>query len=317
MTARIQKTRDRQTGVALITAMLIVALAAVIGAGMLTQMNLALHRSGYIWHSEQAMWYGIGIENWLGVMLRTDAQHSDTDTLQELWAEPVDYLPLEGGALSGRLTDLQGRFNLNNLGGSDSEQALEYFTRLIQRVLDTDKITAQTIAASTKDWIDADIHPTGPYGAEDNYYLGLDPDYRTGNTAMVSPTELRLVRGVSAEIYAALAPYICTLPQATPINVNTAAAAILGTLAPNLPPDTGKQLVEARKNKPWASVKDFLQVDLLAGRDIDAGQLAVATHYFLASGQITVGKSQYRFYSTLFRGNNGAVRVIAHSTNTF
>ena len=44
--------RHNQGGVALLTAMLIVALVGIIGAGMLSQMNLALHRSGNIWQSE-------------------------------------------------------------------------------------------------------------------------------------------------------------------------------------------------------------------------------------------------------------------------
>src|SRR5699024_4523920 len=98
-----------------ITAMLIVALAAVIGARMLTQMNLALHRSGYIWQSEQAWWYAVGVENWLATLLRKDARHTKIDSLDELWAKPVEYLPLDIGALQGQVIDLQGRFNLNNL----------------------------------------------------------------------------------------------------------------------------------------------------------------------------------------------------------
>lgn len=308
--------RHQQHGIALITAMLIVALAAVIGASLLTQMNLALHRSGYIWHSEQAWQYAIGIENWLGVILARDAERTQTDTLKEPWAQPVNYLPLEGGALSGRVIDLQGRFNLNNLAGAHPKQARKYFARLIRRVLDTDPITARTIAATTRDWIDKDIRPTGPYGAEDNYYLGLTPAYRTGNTLMVSPSELRLVRGVTREIYAELAPYVSALPEPTPINVNTAPAPVLGALAPQLPPDAGKTLVEIRKQQPWKSVEEFLESEILAGREIEAGRLSVTTHYFLVSGRITVGKAQIDFYSKLYRSDGGAVHVVGHSTNT-
>lgn len=307
-----------ERGVALITAMLILALAAVIGASLLTQMNLALHRSGYIWQSEQAWWYAVGVENWLGQILREDAERSDIDTLQEGWAQPVDYLPLDGGALQGRIIDLQGRFNLNTLGVSNAEEdAVQHFARLIQRVLETDLITARTIAASTRDWIDADIQPTLPHGAEDNYYLGLTPAYRTANTAMASPSELRMVRGVTPQIYAALAPYISALPQPTPINVNTAAAPVLGTLAPELPPGIGEELVEARTEQPWETVAAFLQEDVLAGRDIEAGNLSVSTQHFLATGQITVGRAQIDFYSVLARADNGATRVIAHSINAY
>jgi len=304
-----------QRGVALLTAMLIVALVAIIGASMLSQMNLALHRSGNIWQSEQAWWYAVGIENWLGKLLRQDAENSDIDSLDEAWAQPVDYLPLDGGALQGRLIDLQGRFNLNNLSGSDVDAAQEQFQRLIELVADTDQITARTIAASTRDWLDADINPTLPDGAEDDYYLGLNPAYRTANTLMASASELRLVKGVTPAIYAALQPYICALPQLTAINVNTAPAPILATLAPELPASTGEALVESRADEPWESIDAFLQDPALAGRDIDANRLDVVTHYFLATGQITVDRAQIQFFSVLERGDNGAVRTLRHSTN--
>ena len=304
-----------QRGVALLTAMLIVALVAIIGASMLSQMNLALHRSGNIWQSEQAWWYAVGIENWLGKLLRQDAENSDIDSLDEAWAQPVDYLPLDGGALQGRLIDLQGRFNLNNLSGSDVDAAQEQFQRLIELVADTDQITARTIAASTRDWLDADINPTLPDGAEDDYYLGLNPAYRTANTLMASASELRLVKGVTPAIYAALQPYICALPQLTAINVNTAPAPILATLAPELPASTGEALVESRADEPWESIDAFLQDPALAGRDIDANRHDVVTHYFLATGQITVDRAQIQFFSVLERGDNGAVRTLRHSTN--
>ena len=304
-----------QRGVALLTAMLIVALVAIIGASMLSQMNLALHRSGNIWQSEQAWWYAVGIENWLGKLLRQDAENSDIDSLDEAWAQPVDYLPLDGGALQGRLIDLQGRFNLNNLSGSDVDAAQEQFQRLIELVADTDQITARTIAASTRDWLDADVNPTLPDGAEDDYYLGLNPAYRTANTLMASASELRLVKGVTPAIYAALQPYICALPQLTAINVNTAPAPILATLAPELPASTGEALVESRADEPWESIDAFLQDPALAGRDIDANRLDVVTHYFLATGQITVDRAQIQFFSVLERGDNGAVRTLRHSTN--
>lgn len=323
-----------QRGVALLTAMLIIALVAIIGTGMLSQMNLALHRSGNIWQSEQAWWYAVSIENWLGKLLRQDAEFTDIDTLEEPWAEPVDYLPLDGGALKGQVIDLQGRFNLNNLAASSSpandntnttttanpaeqDPVLAQFQRLIELVTDTDPVTARTIAASTRDWIDSDVNPTLPDGAEDDYYLGLTPAYRAGNALMASPSELRLVKGVTPEIYAALEPYITALPQTTTLNVNTAPAPVLGSIAPDLPPTTGQSLVESRNNEPWQSVEAFLQAPALAGRQIDQSNLSVATSYFLAAGQITVDRAQVQFYSVLERADNGAVHVIEHSTNVY
>lgn len=326
---------QRQHGVALLTAMLIMALTAIITISMISQMNIALHRSGNIWNSQQAWWYGVGIENWIGAKLRLDAQHSKIDSLDEQWAQNVDYLPIDGGSISGRLIDLQGRFNINNLAsspvnddneaeaGTDSAQEqtantpLAQFQRLVELVADTDAITAQTIADSAKDWVDGDVNPTLPNGAEDDYYLGLTPAYRTANALMVSPSELRLVRGMTPQIYNALLPYVSTLPTATPINVNTAPAPVLESLAKDLPTGTGTQLLAIRDDEPWKTVDDFLKAGPLAGQDLDTSRLSVTTNYFLVSGLINVGTSQTRFYSVLKRAGNGVTQVVRHSTNAY
>ncbi|KEZ79031.1 type II secretion system minor pseudopilin GspK [Salinisphaera hydrothermalis] len=305
-----------QRGIALLTAMLIVALAAIISAAMISRMTLAMHRSGNIWNAEQAWWYGIGIENWLGTKLREDARHSKTDNLQELWARPVDYLPIDGGSISGQIIDLQGRFNLNNLVLGDPKTSEAEFVRLIQAVSDTDEVTARTIAQSAHDWIDSDINPTRPYGAEDDYYLGLSPAYRTGNTLMVSPSELRAVRGMTPLLYRELAPYISALPTATAINVDTAPAPVLQAIA-QLPQGTGKKLVAMRSGSPWQSIKSFRAANPLAGRDTDKASLSVSTQYFLVAGRIKVGDGTTQFYSVLHRDSSGAVNVIRQATGAY
>lgn len=309
--------RGGQRGVALLTAMLIVALAAIISTRMIADMNLALQRSGNIWNAQQNWWYGIGIENWLSAKLKLDAKATDIDSLDEAWAQPVDYLPIEGGAISGRVVDLQGRFNLNDLVLGDSDTAIAYFKRLIVEVTDTDPITAETIAQATKDWIDADINPTRPYGAEDNAYLAEANAYRTGNTLMVSPSELNAVEDVTPAIYRQLLPYIATLPTHTAINVDTAPAAVLQALTPNLPANAGEELAAIRADEPWPDVKTFQQSGPMAGQK-DAGMdLSVKTEYFLVAGTITLADTRTRFYTVLERDDNGAVRVLRHATDAY
>lgn len=304
----------RQKGVALLTALLIVALVSIIGASMITRMNVTVHRSGNLWQDEQAWWYVIGIENWIGQILQLDGQQSQIDTLKEAWAHPVDYLPIDVGAIQGQIIDLQGRFNLNNLAAG-GEPDMKLFERLIEIAADTDAVTAQTIAQSTRDWIDADSSPTLPYGAEDDYYLSEDPAYRTGNQPMVDPSEFRTVRGVTEQLYAALEPFITALPTKTPINVNTASAVVLASLADGLTPAAAQTLTEQREKEPWGSVKAFLQEDALAGKDIPEAGLSVATSYFQAVGLVAVDRGQLRFRSTFARTNGGRARVIAHSRN--
>lgn len=57
----------------------------------------------------------------------------------------------------------------------------------------------EEIADSILDWRDADAEP-GAAGAEDSYYLALDPPYRCKNQPFETVEELLLVRGVTPEI---------------------------------------------------------------------------------------------------------------------
>ena len=304
--------RTKQRGVALITALLMVALVAIIGAGLVTRMNVAAHRAGNLWTNEQAWWYMIGVENWITQILQLDAENSDIDALNEAWAQPVDYLPIEGGALQGREIDLQSKFNVNNLARAN-QAILEQFQRLIEIATETDALTAGTIAQSTRDWIDPDINITPPYGAEDDFYLGQNPAYRAGNQPMASVSEMLMVNGVSNELYRALEPHITALPTTTALNINTATVANLAALAEEITPQAAEALAEKRLEAPWESVQAFLQEDELAGREIPVQGLAVTTSYFQASGLIAVDRGQLRFRSNFARSEGGQTRLYAHS----
>lgn len=306
----------RQRGVALLTAMLILAVVAIAGSAMLTRMNYAVHRSGNIWLDQNAWWYAVGVEHWVATILQRDRKRSTIDTLNEAWAQDVGLLPIEGGGISGRVIDLQGRFNINNLAGANNQQARQQFERLLQLVGDEiDPLTARTLTQSIRDWLDPDIRPTRPYGAEDVFYLGLTPAYRTGNQLMVSPSALRAVRGMSAELYHALAPYITALPESTPINVNTAAPVVLASLADGLSLEAAKALVEKRQQSPWQTTEDFLQEPQLAGLgdSVTNAEISVSSHYFGASGTVALGRARLDFYSVLVRGDDGRTQVLRHS----
>lgn len=307
--------RRAQRGVALLTALLVVALVAILGVGMLTRMNFALHRGGNFWLSQQALQYAVGVEAWVAEILRRDREDNKIDSLDEAWAQPANYLPIEAGVLSGGVSDLQGRFNLNNLAGAGAADALAQFARLIQIAAEADPVTAQAIAQAARDWVDADIRPTLPNGAEDSYYLGLDPAYRAANRPLTSVSGLRAVRGVDTALYAALAPHLSALPETTPINVNTATAPVLASLAEGLDLAIAKALIEKRKETPWDSVAAFLQEPELAGREIAAAGLSVASGYFLAAGQVSLGRVRLPFFSLLQRSDNGQTRIIRHSRN--
>jgi general secretion pathway protein K len=108
--------RHRETGVALITVLLIVFLASVAAASLASVQQLAIRRSTLLLQQEQARLYTLGVEEWAAAILRRNLENGDNvDSLDQDWANLPPSLPVQGGSVSGRIQDLQGLFNLNSL----------------------------------------------------------------------------------------------------------------------------------------------------------------------------------------------------------
>ena len=101
-----------QRGVALITALLLVFLATMTAVEAVYSFQLTLSRSAAVLGQRQVWYYALGGEAWALQILRRDREDNEIDHSQEDWATPIPALPIQGGALSGRIEDLQGRFNL-------------------------------------------------------------------------------------------------------------------------------------------------------------------------------------------------------------
>jgi len=312
---------SRERGVALITALLVMALAAVAAAAVVTAGMTSLRRTATLIDSERAWWYAQGLESWVRRILAQDAEREGAvDSLDEPWARPVDYLPVEQGALRGGIEDLQGRFNLNNLASAQGPRHEQIFLRLFQNIEGLDPALAQPLAGAIRDWVDADQLPTGVGGAEDTDYLGLPQPYRTANQPMVSPSELLAIKGMTAQTFQKLAPFVCTLPlgaarAATKVNVNTASLPLL--LALSATGDRGKlgTFVADRKKEPAKSVQELQTKGVLAA-DVTPELVDVRTEFFQMRGEAFIGSGRVALYSVFQRAGSGAPRVIARSLDT-
>lgn len=226
--------KQRQCGVALITAMLIMALLAILAANLTWDNGLDVRRTMSMLYHDEGVQAAYGAEDWTRSLLRDDANDSTTDHLNEIWAAEFPVLPIESdsvrGVIQGRLEDLQGRFNINNLvddNGNIDQIALEQFQRLLQ-VLGLDP----RLAGIAADWIDPDQTAGMPDGAEDPIYSGKVPPYLAGNQALVTPSELMALDGMDKATLDTLLPHIAAIPKAangqpSRINVNTATPAVL------------------------------------------------------------------------------------------
>lgn len=287
-----------QRGVALITVMLVVALATIAALAMASRQQLDVRRIASLLHGDQGYAYALGVENWASAILQRDRDDGDTDDLGEDWAQRIPPLPVPGGQIMGHIEDLQGRFNLNNLvkAGAVSPPHLEQFQRLLA-ALELD----EQLAVAVVDWIDVDIDPQLPDGAEDSVYLAQDPPYRAANRPFTSISELGLVQGFDAEVVNRLLPYISVLPKATPINVNTASAVVLRSLVEDLSDADAQRLVEDRGEDGYERIADFLKHDTLSGLQIEPTELSVSSEYFLVHADVELGQARTRLYSLVER----------------
>ena len=299
----------------MLTAILITALVTMIAVAMASQQQLNIRRTGNVLDGDRAYVFALGVESWARQILIKDRQNSQTDDLTEDWAVVLPPLTVEGATVMGHIVDMQGRFNLNDLvkNGQASQPDVDRFRRLLT-VLDLNP----DLALAVVDWIDPDQNVSFPSGAEDTEYMSMDPPYRAANQAMVSPSELMLVKGFDADSYNKLAPFISTLPTYTAINVNTAPAQVLMALVPGLDSGTAKTLVDNAKNKGYGSVAEFQKDvgNLTMPADM-ATAASVSSQYFLVWSDTHFGRGQLQLYSLLSRSTGAAVTVLERSQGVY
>jgi general secretion pathway protein K len=300
---------SRQRGVALITALLVVSLVTVIAVAMATRQHIDVRLTGNLLHGEQAYAYALAAESWARVILRRDASKSDHDSLDEDWATALPPISVEGGQVSGKIEDLQGRFNINNLimpDGKVSEADVAYFRRLLE-ILKLEP----TLTDALLDWIDADINVRFPNGAEDENYLSGSIPYRTANRPLVSISELRLVAGFDQNAVRLLEPYVTALPSRTLINVNTESPIVLLALHKDFTQSDVDAIITGRGETGYATVQAFMGLDALAGRELDES-VDVSSQYFLVHTDVIVGQGQAHLESLVAR-DKGKTRVLSRT----
>ena len=272
----------RESGVAAITAILIVAVAASAATVMLAQQSAMLDQSMLIAARAQADLYAQAGLDWARGVLLEDARNTRSDTLKEPWAQPIAGLPVERAVVAGDIADEQGKFNLNNLVDATrrSESDMRAFGRLLASVG-----LSPELADAVLDWVDPDTDLSGNGGAEDPYYLALPRPYRAPNGPMTQVEELYRIRGFDSAAVAKLKPYVTALPTRTLLNVNTASDLVLAAVL-DVPRDKAAELVALRDKEPFANVQDFGERARKAGLTNVPGTLSAASDFFSVRVQV-------------------------------
>ena len=285
--------RGSQRGLALISALLIVSLAAILAATRMFHLQLESQSSRTLIETARARLIALGIEELAIELLANDAANSDTDHTGETWARGMGAMQVGPMQVRGTIEDMQGRFNLNNLvtlQGTPDRIALNQFQRLL-RALQLN----EAIAGKVLDWVDADNLPQASGGAEDEAYTRLAPPYQAPNRPMEDVSELMAVEGVDAEVWSVLAPHVTALPVTgapVPVNVNTASEEVLLSLSEN--PDT-LQVQRWRQLQLSGGISDLREVQDALPPTM-AGRVSLSSNWF--SLRLAADADGTRFFLT-------------------
>ena len=301
----------KNSGVAIITAMMIVAIVSLITINLLWENTLNTRKTISNINRDQAIQVAIGVESWVKELLIQDAKISESDHLGEFWSRQLPNLPIDGGSIKGEIYDLQGNFNINNLvkqNGEIDQNQLKFFERVLSN-LNLNPIIANAII----DWIDSDQYTTYPDGAEDDIYMKLNPAYRTANQKMISVSELLAISSINAEIYKVMEPYVTSIPEYSKINVNTASPLILKSLDDGISDIQVKRLIEERRGTGYDEIavtfKPILDSDNLLN-------VTNISNYFQLKLLVNIDNISILMYSMIKREPQNSASTVYRSFGT-
>ncbi len=287
-----------QRGAALLTAMLAVALVTTLASAALWQQWRQVEIETAERGRSQTSLMMTGAMDWTRLILREDAvsaQGAEADHLGEPWALPVQESKLstflsqdqqwrEGDAevfLSGQITDAQSRMNVMNLldNGQVSPKVLARFAVLFER-LNLPLAELQTMAQELQ-------------RSQQSITSSATGSAASGSGAgplMPQQTAQLVWLGLSPASLAALQPHITLLPEATPVNLNTASAEVLSAAIAGLDLASARQLVQQRQRGHWTSLNAAQQALGPSGRLLDDQQHSVRSRYFEVHGRMRIDK---------------------------
>ena len=314
---------NSQRGVALLTILLLVVSITVVAGAMLASQKIAIRRSGLLFDQNQLL-QDINAGQQLAVtLIRADAKLNDTDSAQDIWAQLIPPYTLGGHSIGIELRDEGSRFNINNLyhNGAVDTAALAVFQRLL-----TQLILERDIAIAVLDYQDADSEVYQDGGDESVVYAqqaNSGVDNILPNQALVSIDQLAEVKGLNAQVLAALRPYITAVPYYLPININTASPVLLAALLEGASSQQMQSIVELRAKQAFGSIDDIWQLPILSSvkaeqRNALTPLLAVDSQAFMAlitaSDNVDGGQARQRF-ATVIISKTAADGEIANNSN--
>lgn len=294
-----------QQGVVIIVALFIVALVATMAYIMMARLSRDTERTALLLRDNTAEFYAQGSIAWAIDQLRNDFDQQKKDQVMDRVPihSPIDIV--NDYKIESTILDIQSRFNLNNLTDVSAQEDFKRLLRVVDAKLSEEK--AREIVRATFSWI------TPSQNELDQYYLTLPTPYRAAKKPMFDASELRLVKGMTPALFEAIKPYVIALPLSNAtINIQTAPLPVLMMLSPSMTMEVAKLIMEQRITKPFLSVPQFSDWEVVKNQGISPTKITVSSDYFLVETNVSVENQHLLLYTLLKRlkkNNNKALVV--------
>ena len=294
----------RQQGVVIVLALFIVALVVTMAYTMMSRLERDTRRTTLILRDVQAAYYAQGSLAWAIDRLRRDWEQRSPEQLLDVipLKSPVD--EVNAYQITSTIYDMQARLNVNNVSKGEAQLALQQLMQAVDPAVKREQ--AEEIVRALLDW-EGLRTPQSRYA---QYYLGQPVPYRPAHKPLISISELLLVKGVTPKLYRNLQPFITALPTETEINVQTAPVEVLASLSPTMTLAAAQTIVEARKRKPFLTLQQFLNLDVVKNHPIKEGLITVTSHYFLVETTVTIENQRLVIYTLLERSTNDNKAIV-------
>lgn len=312
--------RSGEGGAALIVAIFVLALAMVMITALSTQFVVATRRTENQLLADQAWYYLTAAEELASeILLHQIRDRAEKQTEGFFRPTVFGQYETDDGWLAYNVSDLQGRFNLNNLsaagtgeegeqspapGGSGAPLAVpgnvwqKRFVRLLlsSEQLELSEPDAIAITEAVVDWLDDNAMETGFGGAEQAFYGQQPLPYRPADMPMRDASELLLLKGITPDIYRVLQNSITVWPrQGAPINVASADRLLLQALYDKeqnmpMPGEQAEVILQAIRDGEVSNMSEFLQRPEWGSVPLKQEQLVETSAVFMIHSQTQVGR---------------------------
>ncbi len=313
-------------GFALILTILIVSLVVVMTLQFNNSMWSDLYSSSNLRDGIRLRFIARSGVNCALAVLSEDSSSSDSDSLQEAWANSKELSSnsitmFENGHFQVEISDLSGKIQVNRLitddGKYNEAQKMLLMRLLSSEQFQVDSEEVENLIDAIKDWIDPDDDVTR-FGAENGYYQSLENPYSCKNGPIESLGQMLHIKGVTKELFhgnehvPGISNYLTVYGDGK-ININTADPLVLSSLSDDIDMEMVSDMIEYRLDE-GNDLKDplwYRKVPGMADTTIESDLIKTSSPYFEIESAGISGAMIKKVAAIIKREGEKPVQVLA------